>query len=106
MAKELHLQDKTSPNNKPYSCIVQYVMFPPYCKPSADAVKDWVDGTQSPMPEVEEKLQMVTEVWIEPQFGVITSEEEAIQYLNGLQYYDVPQAVSRTKNLCHPLYFE
>lgn len=69
-------------------------MFPPYSKPTASAVEDWVDEGKATSPDNNQKLQMVTEVWIEPQFGVIVSDNKALQYLNGLQYFEVPQAVS------------
>ncbi|XP_020912267.1 KICSTOR complex protein SZT2 isoform X2 [Exaiptasia diaphana] len=93
MAKEVEMLDKTSKSGKTYSCIVQYVMFPPYSKPAGDAVKDWVDGGQAPSQDTGGNLQMVTEVWIEPQFGVIDCKEKSLQYLDGLQYYEVPQAI-------------
>lgn len=74
-------------------------MFPPYSKPAGDAVKDWVDGGQAPSQDIGGNLQMVTEVWIEPQFGVINCEEKPLKYLDGLKYYEVPQAVSKDRSL-------
>ena len=37
---------------------------------------------------------MVTEVWAEPQFGRLTDLNSELKYLEGLQYNQVPNAVS------------
>ena len=40
------------------------------------------------------KFNMVTEVWAEPQFGHLTGLNSELKYLEGLQYNQVPNAVS------------
>ena len=37
---------------------------------------------------------MVTEVWAEPQHGYLTDLNSELKYLEGLQYNEVPNAVS------------
>ena len=37
---------------------------------------------------------MVTEVWAEPQLGRLTDLNSELKYLEGLQYNEVPNAVS------------
>jgi len=37
---------------------------------------------------------MVTEVWAEPQHGRLTDLNSELKYLEGLQYNEVPNAVS------------
>lgn len=37
---------------------------------------------------------MVTEVWAEPQHGRLTALNSELKYLEGLQYNEVPNAVS------------
>ena len=70
-------------------------MFPP-CKEKSgaelpgDAEEDWAyDAHKSP------KLQVVTEVWVEPQFGIVTGVGAKFKYVEGLEYHGVPKAVSR-----------
>ena len=36
---------------------------------------------------------MVTEVWAEPQFGVLTGLTSELKYLDGQKYNEVPDAV-------------
>ncbi|XP_048580524.1 KICSTOR complex protein SZT2 isoform X3 [Nematostella vectensis] len=90
MAKEIELKDPTC-GGTTYPCLIQYVMFPPYTRPAGSAVEEWVDEGKPHSPESERKLQMVTEVWIEPQFGVI--HEPSSDTLDGLRYFEVPQAI-------------
>lgn len=81
-----------------YTCIIQYVLFPPYHQPSdldraVDAIGDWeIEGKLS-LARKKQKLNVVTEVWAEPQFGILTDLNSELKYLEGLQYNEVPHAV-------------
>ena len=54
---------------------------------SEDSVVDWPY-------EGKRKFNMVTEVWAEPQLGRLTDLNSELEYLEGLQYNEVPNAVS------------
>ena len=81
-----------------YTCIIQYVLFPPYHQHSdldrtVDAIGDWeIEGKLS-LARKKQKLNVVTEVWAEPQFGILMDLNSELKYLEGLQYNEVPHAV-------------
>ena len=70
------------------------MLFPPYhsnhpsdLERSEDSAVDWdYKGKR--------KFNMVTEVWAEPQHGRLTDLNSELKYLEGLQYSEVPNAVS------------
>lgn len=50
------------------------------------------------LPEDERELELVVEVWVEPQHGVVV-EEEIPDYLHGKQYFEIPAKVMVIKML-------
>ena len=64
------------------------MLFPPYdLERSEDSVVEWAYKGKR-------KFNMVTEVWAEPQHGRLTGLNSELKYLEGLQYNEVPNAVS------------
>ena len=43
--------------------------------------------------EVEGDLQLVTEIWVEPQHGFINVEGTTLSYLHDLKYYQIAREV-------------
>lgn len=39
------------------------------------------------------ELYLVTECWIEPQYGTVTGADYERKYMNGLEYTEVPEKV-------------
>lgn len=82
-----------------FSCVVQYVLFPPHSA-------HWGEGELyssseedvEPESDAESELQMVTEVWIEPQFGVVKTSNSRIEYMNNKQYCDIADVVGLSGN--------
>ena len=65
-------------------------MFPPLTSSTHNRVEGW--ALESKLPEDDRDLQLVTEVWVEPQEGVIV-ESETPEYLIGKHYYEIPAKV-------------
>lgn len=77
------------------SCVVQYVLFPPYYNWGDDFLSG-SDEEVEPASELDAELQMITEVWIEPQYGrVVPSSNSRINYFNNTNYYQIADAVSK-----------
>lgn len=98
MAKEFTMKDHLRETDHFYTCIIQYVLFPPYHQHSdldrtVDAIGGWeIEGKLS-LARKKQKLNVVTEVWAEPQFGILTDLNSELKYLKGLQYNEVPHAI-------------
>ena len=74
------------------------MLFPPYLQPSEagrgeGAIADWTLDGKPALGNTKQKFNMVTEVWAEPQFGVLTDLPSELKYLDGLKYNEVPDAV-------------
>ena len=65
-------------------------MFPPLTSSSQNRVEGWALNNR--LPEDERQLQLVVEVWVEPQHGVIM-DSEIPEYLVGKQYFEIPAKV-------------
>lgn len=80
------------------SCIVQYVLFPPHSatrelRPPAKATSDSSDmDTDFELEPAE--LEMVTETWIEPQYGQVVYSPPSRSYMNSEPYYKLADKVS------------
>lgn len=61
---------------------------------SEDSVVEWAYKGKH-------NFNMVTEVWAEPQLGRLTDLNSELKYLEGLQYNEVPNAVSFLYGLAH-----
>ncbi|VEN57127.1 unnamed protein product, partial [Callosobruchus maculatus] len=81
------------------SCIVQYVVFPPHCWLGDDIYSgSEEDNEQSSDSEAE--LQMVTEVWIEPQYGKVIPNNPRISYIDNKAYYEIADAICKVDLQC------
>lgn len=70
-------------------CVIQYVLFPPHCtnrSESRELGSGSEDETEIEM-ESEIELQMITEVWIEPQYGFVKNSPPARKYMEDEPYY-------------------
>ncbi|XP_008200755.1 KICSTOR complex protein SZT2 isoform X3 [Tribolium castaneum] len=82
------------------SCVVQYVLFPPHRAWWGEEVYSGSEEEDFET-EYESELQMVTEVWIEPQHGrVQTSNNSRISYMNNKYYYELADVISQIDLQC------
>ncbi|GFT28929.1 KICSTOR complex protein SZT2 [Nephila pilipes] len=71
-------------------CVVQYIIFPPHTNTT---VKDSIsEEDDTELTEADGELQLITECWIEPQYGVTAMPPE-LEYLNALKYEEIPLAL-------------
>lgn len=81
-----------------FSCVVQYVLFPPHSAQwGENEVYSSSEDDADVESDIEAELEMVTEVWIEPQYGFVKTNCPRIGYLNGKPYYDLADVVSFVK---------
>ncbi|CAB4059232.1 SZT2 [Lepeophtheirus salmonis] len=83
-------------------CVVQYVIFPPHTefysnvssKNQNDSITTRNDESSSEKEDegTSGEIQIITEVWVEPQDGVVEDGREERQYLNELKYRELPDA--------------
>ena len=74
------------------------MLFPPYRQPSdvertEEPIADWAKEGKPSLTQRRPTLNMVTEVWAEPQFGELSVLNSELKYLEGLYYNQVPHAV-------------
>ena len=90
-------QVNSSEENTSNCCIIQYVFFPPHNKISAkqqqqeDSAES--DGALQEYRESQDMLQMVSEVWVEPQMGTVDLPDSPLSYIHGSEYNKIPQKV-------------
>ncbi len=65
-------------------------MFSPLTSSNHNRVAGW--ALDHRLPEDERELELVVEVWVEPQHGAIV-EHEIPEYLVGKQYFEIPAKV-------------
>ncbi|GIY29629.1 KICSTOR complex protein SZT2 [Caerostris extrusa] len=71
-------------------CVVQYIIFPPHTNTT---VKDCIsEEDDTELTEADGELQLITECWIEPQYGIAIMPPET-EYLNGLKFEELPSAI-------------
>lgn len=84
-------------NMEPLSnCVVQYVLFPPN---RAWREGEFTSGSEDDMDmesELDSELQMITEAWVEPQYGTIQPTNSRTSYLDNKHYYELADVVSFT----------
>lgn len=52
------------------------------------------DDQETETTEADSEVQIVTECWVEPQYGVCCNNTPERQHFNGLTYLDIAKAVS------------
>lgn len=82
--------------NPKASCVVQYVLFPPHSTwlSERDIHSGSEDEAEPESELVDSELQMVTEVWIEPQYGNVQTNSDRLKYMNNIPYYEIAEVVS------------
>lgn len=75
-------------------CVLQFVLFPPHrCVQLREGVQD--ESVESDaVRDSKGELQIATEIWIEPQWGVASENEKDLKYVEGMKYYEIPAKVS------------
>nr|CAH7745694.1 unnamed protein product [Callosobruchus chinensis] len=81
------------------TCIVQYVLFPPHCW-LGDDIHSGSDEDNEQSSESEAELQIVTEVWIEPQYGKVVPNNPRISYIDNKAYYEIADAICMVDSQC------
>lgn len=79
------------------SCVIQYVLFPPHCSNRGEIREQQNSGSEDETDveqEIEMELQMVTEVWIEPQYGQVVHSPLCRSYMESEPYYKLADKVS------------
>ncbi|KAK4871539.1 hypothetical protein RN001_015663 [Aquatica leii] len=86
---------------EPFStCLVQYVVFPPH---RAWRENDFASGSEEdvdPETELESEMQMVTEVWVEPQHGTVRLSDFQTHLFNNKRFYELPEVIYRLDSQC------
>ncbi|XP_060082039.1 KICSTOR complex protein SZT2-like [Ylistrum balloti] len=73
-------------------CAIQYIMFPPYIKTTRDSVSE-EDVDEVETTEADGDVQIVTECWAEPQFGVGVNNPTERKHWDGMTYKDMAKAL-------------
>ena len=73
--------------------MLQFVLFPPHqCAQLRDGCQD--ESVESDaIREMKSELQFATEIWVEPQSGVVAGTNDGFKYTNGMKYNEIPQKV-------------
>ncbi|XP_069795103.1 KICSTOR complex protein SZT2 isoform X3 [Narcine bancroftii] len=88
-------------NDELHTCLVQYIIFPPYSTSTKDSFStDDDNDTEVEAIELDTELNLVTECWVEPQSGYVVTSADSRKYLNGLSYLDVPKAIYPQDHAC------
>ncbi|XP_069157334.1 KICSTOR complex protein SZT2 isoform X2 [Procambarus clarkii] len=83
-----------------FPCVAQYVIFPPHISNSSrDSIvdEDWEEGDSV---EADGEMQIVTECWVEPQNGVVTSPSPHALHLHNCNYRQLAQAFFPVDEKC------
>lgn len=73
------------------TCVIQYIVFPPHSKTSRDSVSE-EDMDEMETAEADGEVQIVTECWIEPQFGVCIKNTPERLHFDGLTRTELAKA--------------
>lgn len=76
------------------TCVVQYVLFPPHRAWVSDDLYSGSEEENEQSSDVESEMQIVTEVWIEPQYGRVLPSNPRISYIDHKHYYEIADVVS------------
>ncbi|KAK7100732.1 hypothetical protein V1264_023626 [Littorina saxatilis] len=93
------------------TCVVQYIVFPPHTKTSRDSVSE-EDMDEMETTEADGEVQIVTECWVEPQFGFCINNTPERLHFEGLTnvalsnaFFDVDyECISSLTTFNHLLY--
>lgn len=82
------------------SCVVQFVLFPPHRAWREGEFTSSSEEDVDPDSETDPELQMVTEVWIEPQYGNVQPRIFRTNYLDNKQYHELADVVINLFQIC------
>ncbi|XP_054994514.1 KICSTOR complex protein SZT2 [Sorex araneus] len=84
-----------------HTCVVQYILFPPHSTSTKDSFStDDDNDVEVEALEGDSELNLVTEVWVEPQYGHVGPGPESWRHLRGLTYSEIPQALHPRDAAC------
>ena len=55
------------------------------------------ESAESDVNEIEGDIQMVMEIWVEPQLGTIEVANSSLSYIHGAEYFEIPEKVRNYK---------
>ncbi|XP_053393950.1 KICSTOR complex protein SZT2-like isoform X2 [Mercenaria mercenaria] len=80
--------DYTVKSKQKPTCVVQYILFPPYTKTSSDSLSD--DDEEMESTEDDGILQIIMECWVEPQHGVAVNNTAERKQFEGITCEQIP----------------
>ncbi|XP_052033126.1 KICSTOR complex protein SZT2 isoform X1 [Apodemus sylvaticus] len=84
-----------------HTCVVQYILFPPHSTSTKDSFStDDDNDVEVEALEGDSELNLVTEVWVEPQYGRVGPGPESWKHLQDLTYSEIPQALHPRDAAC------
>ncbi|XP_073936484.1 KICSTOR complex protein SZT2 isoform X6 [Castor canadensis] len=97
MVLELPIQNeplRQTATEEKHTCVVQYILFPPHSTSTKDSFStDDDNDVEVEALEGDSELNLVTEVWVEPQYGRVGPGPESWKHLQDLTYSEIPQAL-------------
>ncbi|VTJ60892.1 Hypothetical predicted protein [Marmota monax] len=84
-----------------HTCVIQYILFPPHSTSTKDSFStDDDNDVEVEALEGDSELNLVTEVWVEPQYGRVGPGPESWKHLQNLTYSEIPQALHPRDAAC------
>ncbi|EHA99268.1 hypothetical protein GW7_04346 [Heterocephalus glaber] len=84
-----------------HTCVIQYILFPPHSTSTKDSFStDDDNDVEVEALEADSELNLVTEVWVEPQCGRVGPGPESWKHLQDLTYSEIPQALHPRDAAC------
>ncbi|XP_025829072.1 KICSTOR complex protein SZT2-like [Agrilus planipennis] len=71
------------------NCIIQYVLFPPHSAWKGEEFTSSSEEDAEVESELESELQIVTEVWVEPQYGTVSESSPKPEGFGRKRYYEL-----------------
>ncbi|KAL4831668.1 hypothetical protein H8958_014707 [Nasalis larvatus] len=84
-----------------HTCVIQYILFPPHSTSTKDSFStDDDNDVEVEALEGDSELNLVTEVWVEPQYGRVGPGPGSWKHLQDLTYSEIPQALHPRDAAC------
>ncbi|XP_044093951.1 KICSTOR complex protein SZT2 isoform X2 [Neovison vison] len=102
MVLELPIQNEPqAAGEEKHTCVVQYILFPPHSASTKDSFStDDDNDVEVEALEGDSELNLVTEVWVEPQYGRVAPGPESWKHLRDLTYSEIPRALHPRDAAC------
>ncbi|XP_029802993.1 KICSTOR complex protein SZT2 isoform X7 [Suricata suricatta] len=104
MVLELPIQNEPlgqAAGEEKHTCVVQYILFPPHSTSTKDSFStDDDNDVEVEALEGDSELHLVTEVWVEPQYGQVGPGPESWKHLRDLTYPEIPRALHPRDAAC------